>query len=136
MGLFQKIFRGKKENALEEFEHLKPVDRRKELRNTSDGKVMFNEFRLYGKTYYFRYTNKAGDVSDRIIKLVTVTTYSDGRVKISGYDNKKNEMRRFNLDYAENFQDEDLQDIKEPKKFFLSLVSDMTPEKMGEIHKT
>ena len=134
MGLLNKIFKGKKDDeVLEHFPHLKPVDRREELRQTSEGKVIFNEFRIHGKTYYFKYTNRKGEVSDRIIMLVTVTTYSDGKIKISGYDNDRKEIRRFNLDYATDFQNEDLEPIKEHKEFFLKLVEDVVPEKTGEV---
>ncbi|MCB0279062.1 MAG: hypothetical protein KDD94_06160 [Calditrichaeota bacterium] len=134
MGLFDKIFKGKKsDEVLDSFPQLKPVDRRSETRETSEGKVIFNEFRIHGKTYYFKYTNRKGEVSDRIILLVTVTTYSDGRIKISGYDNDRKEIRRFNLDYAHEFQNEDLEPIKEHKEYFLKLVEDVQPEKTGEV---
>jgi len=134
MGLLDKLFKGKKgDEVLESFPQLKPVDRRDENRDTSTGKVIYKEFRLHGKTYYFKYTNKKGDTTDRCIMLVTVTTYSNGKIKISGYDNDRKEMRRFHLDYAADFQDEDLQNIKEHKGYFLGLVASLDAEKTGEI---
>ena len=132
MKIIQNLF-GSKKDHLKHFSHLIPKERRKVQRKTSSGKVIFNEFKLYGKTYYFKYINREGLKSDRIIKLTTVCIYANNCIKISGYDSNKNELRRFNLDFASELQDEDLTEIKDSKQYFLSLIKDLEPSKTGEV---
>jgi hypothetical protein len=132
MKIIQNLFRSKKD-SFKNFSHLIPKERRKIFRRTSTGKVIFNEFKLYGKTYYFKYTNREGIQSERIIKLTTVCIYANNCIKISGYDTNKNDIRRFNLDFANDLQDEELTAIKDPKNYFLLLIRDLTPSKTGEV---